>query len=136
MPHQYRNEPAGSTILLVEDDDDVRAALADTLHMLGYRIHEAANGQDALATARAIEEPIDLVISDYIMPGMNALGLYEGLKAICKEADMLIITGYPMPFSEMVIDDGRNIRWSSKPIGVRDLERLVEQMLRRRSTEL
>jgi two-component system, chemotaxis family, CheB/CheR fusion protein len=76
-------------ILLVEDDEMVRALNRDILKMNGYIVNEAGNGQEGLAFCEAHEGPIDLLVSDVVMPGLGgrefaerALGLRPGLKVL------------------------------------------------------
>ena len=59
------------TILLVEDDVDVRSYLADVLRSLKYRVITAPNGQAALSILADNERRISLLLTDVVMPGMN-----------------------------------------------------------------
>ena len=63
--------PAERTILVVEDQPEVRALLSDALEMLGYRVLTAAHPDDGLAIAAERAEEIDLVLTDIMMPGMS-----------------------------------------------------------------
>jgi len=78
------------TILLVEDEDAVRRLLRTVLEDRGYRVLEAHDGPSALALAGRWDAPIDLVVTDMVMPGMSGRALAEqlmrerpGLKAVC-----------------------------------------------------
>jgi DNA-binding NtrC family response regulator len=68
-----------TTILLVEDDADLRAALLQALRDDGYRVHLAHNGRDALALHRAA--PVDLILTDLMMPVMSGTALIAALHA-------------------------------------------------------
>ncbi len=61
----------GETVLVVEDEEAVRSFAVRVLARAGYRVLSAATGETALAAARAHDGPIDLVISDVVMPGMT-----------------------------------------------------------------
>jgi PAS domain S-box-containing protein len=61
----------GETILIVEDDDDVRAYLTDVVRSLGYSVAAASNGQLALDLLGQAKTRIDLMLTDVVMPGMN-----------------------------------------------------------------
>jgi PAS domain S-box-containing protein len=61
----------GETILIVEDDDDVRAYLTDVVRSLGYGVAAASNGQLALDLLGQAKTRIDLMLTDVVMPGMN-----------------------------------------------------------------
>ena len=62
---------ARETILLVEDEEAAREAIAEFLKNMGYKVLEAANGREALALFQGNPQRVDLVISDLIMPSMN-----------------------------------------------------------------
>ncbi len=79
------------TILVVDDDDNIRMLLEDELREEGYNVLTATNARDALKMVES--EPLDLVILDIRMPGMDGLealprilGLKEGLKVILNTA--------------------------------------------------
>ena len=80
-------------ILLVDDEPNVRAGLADILRELGYDIIEAGNGQDAIEKARAIRP--DLVLMDTCMPGMDGIEACRQIKKIeGLTTKVIIYTGY------------------------------------------
>jgi DNA-binding response OmpR family regulator len=66
-------------LLLVEDDDDVRASLADVLDLAGYAVVEASNGRHAMRAMRA--DPPRLVILDLMMPVMSGWEVLEQMRA-------------------------------------------------------
>ena len=83
----------GKKILLVDDEPNVRAGLADILRELGYDIIEAGNGQDAIEKARAIRP--DLVLMDTCMPGMDGIEACRQIKKIeGLTTKVIIYTGY------------------------------------------
>ena len=63
------------TLLIVDDDDDVRAVLTDQVRLMGFRVLEAAFGGDALDALRG--HKVDAVVSDLMMPGMSGLDLLQ-----------------------------------------------------------
>lgn len=65
-------------ILIVEDEVDIMAVLYDLLEDTGHHVLCASNGHEALA--RLSEEPVDLIITDVMMPGMNGWELVESLR--------------------------------------------------------
>jgi len=119
----------GATILLVEDNADVREALSDALQFIGHKVYDAANGVEALAMVDRIKEAIGLVISDLVMPGMNALELYDALQLRSYSGGMLVITGYPMPHAGMTLVERPGVAWAHKPITYEELRLLLAQML-------
>lgn len=117
------------SILLIEDDATVRQALKDTLELFHYQVFDAANGPAALAVLREQPEPVDLVISDLVMPYMNALELYEALQQLQHGVKMLVVTGYPMPHTGMSLVQRSGVEWASKPIGMDQLAEAVRRMI-------
>lgn len=71
-----------STILLVEDDRDIRESLVDALTDAGYEVHGAFDGLDALEKLRGTETPPQLILLDLMMPRMNGAEFRE---AVLKE---------------------------------------------------
>jgi signal transduction histidine kinase/ActR/RegA family two-component response regulator len=88
--------PGGTeTILLVEDEADVRRLAARALVRSGYVVLEAAGGVEALEICRRHRGPIDLVLTDVIMPGLNGNEVYARLVEIRPQARALFMSGYP-----------------------------------------
>lgn len=122
-------DTARATILLVEDNEFVRAAMADTMRALGYHVFAAAEAREALDIASRAETVIDLVVSDLVMPGMNALELYEALKAKAYGGRMLVVTGYPMPHAGSSLAEQPGVAWAEKPVRFEKLKLLLAQLL-------
>ncbi len=83
------------TILVVEDDEMVRSFTCRILKSFGYRVLSAETAQEAIAQVSAREQPIDLLLTDVIMPAMNGKDLYDRLKAIRPDLKALFMSGYP-----------------------------------------
>ena len=66
-------------ILLVDDEDQFRTSLAKRLRKRGYDVHEAEDAEEALRISEDIEGPVQLLLTDIVMPGMNGKELYERL---------------------------------------------------------
>lgn len=84
----------GENILVVEDEDDVRAYLVETLRDLNYRVQEARDGAAALALMETSPGPIDLLLTDIVMPGMNGRQLAHEMQLRQPGMKVLFITGY------------------------------------------
>jgi PAS domain S-box-containing protein len=82
------------TVLLVEDDADVRAIGVRALRGTGFRVLEAADGVDALAIARAFEGTIHILVTDVVMPRMGGKELAAQLAAERPEMKVLFASGY------------------------------------------
>ena len=84
----------GETILLVEDDKDVRTYLSDALRDLHYRVLSAANAAIALKLLAEDKLRIDLLLTDIVMPGMNGRELGEKATQLRPPLKVLYMTGY------------------------------------------
>jgi PAS domain S-box-containing protein len=82
------------TILLVEDEEDVRRLSKRALESFGYRVLEAASGEDALAIARANAATISLLITDVVMPGLSGPEVADRLTARHSSMRVLFVSGY------------------------------------------
>jgi CheY-like chemotaxis protein len=98
---------AGSgTVLIVEDDTSVRRLVCDVLAGKGYDVLEAPNGEEALEICGQHPGPIDLLLTDLIMPRMSGIELTSRVAAIRPEARPLVMTGYSgsAPLGEIASD--------------------------------
>ncbi len=84
----------GETILVVEDESDVRSYLVETLRDLNYRVREAADGGSALALFDFAPFQVDLLLTDIVMPGINGRQLADELRNRQPDLKVLFITGY------------------------------------------
>jgi two-component system NtrC family sensor kinase len=87
--------PRGSleTVLVVEDDEEVRSFVTETLRGLNYRVLEAADGEGALTVVRQSDR-IDLLLTDVVMPGMNGRTLGDAAQQHRPGLKILYMTGY------------------------------------------
>ncbi|HWK42538.1 MAG TPA: ATP-binding protein, partial [Croceibacterium sp.] len=86
--------PRQELVLVVEDDDDVRAYTIESMQELGYRVLEAHDGPSALRQIRQQEGPIDLLFTDVVMPGMSGRELAEEARLIQPSLRVLYTSGY------------------------------------------
>jgi PAS domain S-box-containing protein len=84
----------GKTLLLVDDDEMVRMSTAEMLADLGYSVIQASSGIEALDLARARKAAIDMLVTDFLMPGMNGVELAGAFKSIAPQVPVLLVTGY------------------------------------------
>lgn len=83
---------ADFTILLVDDEDDIREVVGMSLADIGYTVHSAENGQDALRIFHRIKPPI--VMTDIKMPGIDGIELLQTIKRENPEVEVVMITGH------------------------------------------
>ncbi len=84
----------GNRILLAEDNEGVRALTVRLLADAGYKVFEGCDGADALETLRTLDEPVDLLISDVMMPRMNGSELAQQFHRIQPGTPILLMSGY------------------------------------------
>ena len=118
--------PRHATILLVDDEELVRIGTAEMLTDLGYKVVEASSGAEALRLLRAGDAP-DLMITDYLMPGMNGVALVEHACALAPAMEVMLITGY----STIAEGPGAAIPRLGKPFRQADLAEMVADLLTR-----
>jgi two-component system cell cycle sensor histidine kinase/response regulator CckA len=117
------------TVLLVEDEDSVRQLVRETLEARGYRVLEANNGNDGIAFAAAHPEPIHLVITDVVMPGLGGPELIQQLLPARPEIKVLYLSGYaPEAFSIPLAADSQKA-FLQKPFTLQALSRKVRELL-------
>src|SRR5262249_5817553 len=84
----------GETVLLVEDEDAVRALAREVLRRQGYAVLEARHGVDALRIAERHADDIHLMITDVVMPHMSGRDLAQRLSAVRPRMKVLFMSGY------------------------------------------
>jgi len=92
--HDSGSRHAPATVLVAEDEANVRALAVETLARRGYRVLSAASGEDALKVAGAFDGTIHLLISDVVMPGMKGPELADRFRAMRPGMRVLLISGY------------------------------------------
>src|SRR5262249_52278372 len=122
------------TLLLVEDEAFVRELVREFLEASGYTVIEASSAEEAMTLVdHPATPPIDLLVTDVVLPGLNGVRLAEQLKAKFPELEALYISGYPgdAMFREEVFDPGP--AFLPKPFTRHILTGKVREMLSRRS---
>ena len=98
-PVERKPQPAGGeTVLLVEDEDALREVTHRILTRNGYRVLTAAGGPDAVAVAADHGGPIDLLLTDVVMPHMHGQELAERITAARPGTRVVFMSGYAQPF--------------------------------------
>ncbi|MBD8694563.1 PAS domain-containing protein [Stenotrophomonas sp. CFBP 13718] len=117
-------ESQDETILVAEDNDDVRAYTVDALRQLGYRVLEAHDGPSAIRLLERPDVEIDLLFSDIVMPGMTGWELARESRERKPELRILFTSGYPRDH-QANNQLGRPIAILPKPFTRIDLARAV-----------
>lgn len=128
-PQRSKRLPRGKeTILLVEDEENVRKLTARLLKRQGYKVVEASAGKEALELARRYKNRIDLLLTDVVMPKMNGKSLADELSRTISGLKILYISGYTNVF---IINQGilrRDTPFLQKPFTVETLSHKVRHV--------
>ena len=125
---------AGQTVLLVEDQDDVREATGLLLERLGYRVTALASSRPALELFLKDPNAFDLVLTDMVMPDMSGLVMLNEMRRAAPRLRAIIMTGYPeMEISKQVdleeVRGDASVIWLAKPVGLEELSRSMAETL-------
>ncbi|HWP34687.1 MAG TPA: response regulator [Thermodesulfobacteriota bacterium] len=122
------------TVLVAEDDDSVRRLVVRVLEEQGYRVLEAADGEEAVRLFEVAPEPIDLVVLDAVMPKKGGRELYEALCRRSPAPRFLFMSGYSTNAVQerFILDEG--LHFLHKPFSPAELARRVRQVLDERPT--
>ena len=121
------------TVLLVEDEDELRAVVLETLQMYGYTVLEAGHGGEAMLIAERYSGPIDLLLTDVVMPTMSGADLARRLAAVRLEMKVLFVSGYT---DDAIVHHGvlePGTAFLEKPFNPEQLVRRVREVLSGRS---
>jgi hypothetical protein len=120
------------TILLVEDQPEVRHVARRVLTMHGYRVLSAGDGASALEIATTEPGPIDLVLTDVVMPGMNGAELAVAIRPVRPDAKVILMSGYADTAAAQRDQVPEGAEFLQKPFTPDGLARKVRQVLDRR----
>jgi len=123
-----RAEGSGETVLVVEDEETVRVLIVEVLAELGYRVLQAANGEEAIRHVKAAG-PIDLLISDVGLPGLNGRQVAEIARAIRPGLRVLFVTGYAAKATirSSFLEPGMDL--IAKPFNMSELAAKISEIL-------
>jgi signal transduction histidine kinase len=117
------------TVLVVEDDDEVRGIVRELLSRQGFLVLEARQGREALSLAEKYAQPVHLLLTDVVMPGMGGQELAEALEKFMPSLRVLFMSGYTQDtaFPQDVSDGGR--AFIQKPFTLSTLEGKIREVL-------
>jgi CheY-like chemotaxis protein len=117
-------------ILIIEDEDSVRAVLVDALHDAGYDVLEASNGKEGINLYR--EAPTDLIITDLIMPEKEGLGTIMELRCDSPHVKIIAMSGGGMSSGNDYLRIAQKLgakRTLSKPFDLEDFLHTVREVI-------
>ena len=127
---QERRDLTGAgTLMLVEDEDAVRAFSARALRNKGYNVLEANSGETALAMLNGELEPIDLLVTDVVMPNLDGPSLVKEVRAERPELKVIFISGYAEDSFRKRLDEDAGIHFLPKPFSLKQLAGKVKEVL-------
>jgi CheY-like chemotaxis protein len=126
--------PVGGSecVLIVEDEPAVRILAGRTLAGLGYTVLEAENGREALRVAQQYPGPIDLILTDVVMPELGGIELIEMFSAARPGAAVLVMSGYLEPDNASSAIREAGLPFLPKPFAPDNLSEAVRTALDRR----
>ena len=116
-------------ILLVEDEDAVRTFATRALRNKGYEVVEAIHGENALEVLEKLDKPLDLVISDVVMPGIDGPSLVRMLREQRPELKVIFISGYAEDTYRDELDEDNGVHFLPKPFSLKELAAKVKEVL-------
>jgi CheY-like chemotaxis protein len=123
-------EGGNQTILIAEDQLEVRKLTTEILRTYGYRTIEAADGEQALREFEKHKDEIDLVILDVVMPKKNGKEVFEEIRRIQPGIRVLFVSGYT---GDVIIDKGirdEKVNFLAKPLSASTLLKKVREVFR------
>ena len=115
--------------MVVEDNPEVRTLMRDTLAGLGYLVLEAPGGPEALQVVEGHQKPIDLLVTDLVMPGFGGWELAKRLAQIHPEMRVLYVSGYADHETASRALGEPKVAYLQKPFALAEFARKVEAII-------
>jgi two-component system NtrC family sensor kinase len=119
----------GETVLIAEDDAEVRLVTRSILEEFGYRVLEASDGEDAVRVFRQNRDEIQVVLLDLVMPKKTGVEAYKEIKALGDGVEVLFVTGYATEISRKKALLQDDVQFISKPVTPREILLKVREVL-------
>ena len=116
-------------ILLVEDEESVRAFSARALRTTGYEVFEADCGDQALEVLDQLDNKIDLMISDVVMPEMDGPALLVEVRKRLPDLKVIFVSGYAEESVRNDLADDRSVEFLAKPYSLAQINTKVKDVL-------
>ena len=120
-----------ATILLVEDEEALRAFAARALASRGYQVYEASSGVEALEVMKEAGGKVDLIVSDVVMPELDGPSLLRELRKTRPELKIIFVSGYAEDAFRKNLPEGEIFHFLPKPFSLKQLAVAVKETLGR-----
>jgi len=128
-PTKVRDLTGQERILIVEDEDSVRAFASRALASAGYVVHEADSGVEALEVLDEIDGEVELLISDVVMPEMDGPTLLTHMRERYPEIKVIFVSGYAEENIRKGLEDDVSVEFLAKPFSLKQLAQKVKNVL-------
>ena len=125
VPEKAAGTRRAKELLLVDDRDDVRAALGDALLDAGLTVHTAGSAREALAKLEELDGHVDVVLSDVAMPERSGVELAGDVRKRWPELPVVLMSGHRHPPTTAAIAG-----WLAKPFTIEDVISTLDRVLR------
>src|SRR5690606_24899476 len=118
-------------ILLVEDEESVRAFSARARRATGYEVFEADGGEEAIEVLDDLDYAVDLIISDVVMPEMDGPTMLKVIRDKMPNLKIIFVSGYAEESVRRDIEDDQSVDFLPKPYSLDQINSKVKEVLRR-----
>ena len=119
------SKESSGTILLVDDQDNVRSAIATLLEHVGYRVIQTSSGKEAISILREGQHSLEVAVVDISMPGMDGIETLGELRKLKTDLPVVLMTGYTQDHLPDYVTRLKNLAFIRKPFDLREFQECV-----------
>lgn len=116
-------------ILLVDDEPELREALTQMLGFLGHEVTCAGTAEAALEAFDARTQPLDVLITDFSMPGIGGAGLVRAIRERAQSLPVVVFSGLDESMVKSILRQERNVGFLKKPFTLKILAESIERQI-------
>ena len=122
-------EGAVRTLLVLDDDPEVRRLLREVFGGSGYTVHEAGSGVEALEKIEELDGNVDIVVSDVVMPEMDGPTLLRELRKVHPDMKFIFVSGYAEDAFAKNLPENAQFGFLPKPFSLSQLTETVQAQI-------
>jgi CheY-like chemotaxis protein len=127
-------QPQKATVLVVDDEYNIRSMMKEIMEMSGFKVLTAGNGRDGIDIYQRYKNEIDLIIMDMVMPVMDGRAAFNEIRKINPDQKIFIISGYTQREDlEDILENGA-VGFLRKPFQVKEIVEKVQEILKTRNS--